>query len=127
MSREELSQDTMLVVEDEEPSRRALQMLLRSRGFQVRAVASAEEALAILAQCNGDPSPHYMVVDVDLPGISGLDLLSRVLASRPDLHAFLVTAADRTIVQTFANQHDVDYFPKPLDVNRFFECVRHTS
>ena len=116
----------MLLVEDEEHSRLALQRLLQSRGFQVTAVESAEEALYLLEHANGSP-PCYMVVDVDLPGINGMELICKALVGRPKLHAMLVTAADQTLVKNFATEHDVDYFPKPLDVNRFFAHLRMAS
>lgn len=114
--------ETMLVVEDEAPCRRALQRLLEARGFTVRAVASAEEALEVLVSAR--PKPGVMVVDVDLPGMCGLDLVERVQELMPKVHPVLVTAADRSRVSAFAVSHEVDYFAKPLDVPGFLARIR---
>lgn len=113
---------TMLVVEDEEPCRRALKMLLRSQGFTVHAVASAEEALERL-RLEPDP-PDFMVVDVDLPGMGGLDLVAQVHVTMPAIHSVLVTAADQTMVERFVAEHEVDYFPKPLNIDSFLRRIR---
>lgn len=116
-------QEFMLVVEDEEPARRALLRLLQSMGYDVHAVASAEEALELL---EGDltKTPNWILVDVDLPGMCGLDLVRMVKAAKPEIHPMLVTGADKQLVQQFCNQHAVDYFPKPLDVSRFLRHIR---
>jgi CheY-like chemotaxis protein len=115
--------EIMLVVEDEEPSRRALLRLLQSLGYDVHAVGSAEEALQLLEQ-NVTKSPHWMVVDVDLPGMCGLDLVRMIKAAKPEIHSMLVTGADKQLVQQFCNQHAVDYFPKPLDISRFLKHIK---
>ena len=118
-----LGPETMLVVEDEEPSRRALLKLLQSLGYDVQAVATAEEAWQLLERGKAK-LPDWMVVDVDLPGMCGLDLVRMVKATKPEIHSMLVTGADRHLVQQFCNQHAVDYFPKPLDVSRFLEHIK---
>lgn len=111
---------SLLVVEDEEPCRRALTRLLAAHGYTVHCVGSAEEALEVLLT---DDIPTHMVIDVDLPGISGLDLVRHLRASSPQIQPMLVTAADRLMVQAFCDANEVDYFPKPLDVPRFLEHI----
>lgn len=116
---------TMMLVEDEEPCRRAMQMLLRSRGFAVQAVASAEEALALLS--SDGFAPAVMIVDVDLPGMCGLDLVERVQSGSPHIRPMLVTAADKRLMERFAADHHVPYFAKPLDIAGFLTCVANGS
>lgn len=111
----------MLLVEDEAPCRMALQRVLRARGFLVYAVASAEEAIELLSSTNTTLS--CIIVDVDLPGMCGLDLVRHVRSSGIDIRPMLVTAADRTMVQRFCTEHDVEYFPKPLNVRGFLSAL----
>jgi DNA-binding NtrC family response regulator len=112
----------MLVVEDEEPCRRALVNLLHHHGFQAKGVASAEEAWEVL-QRDPNHATHLLVVDVDLPGMCGMDLVKKVRATMPEMHAVMVTAADRDMVQRFCDQNAVSYFPKPLDVPGFLRHI----
>ena len=115
---------SMLVVEDVEPCRRLLLALLHSRGYDAQGVGSAEEALELL-QRSGDGRPCWIVVDVDLPGISGLELVKQVSKSCPDIRAMFVTGADGKKIRRFCDhhRHPVDYFPKPLDVPLFLDHI----
>ncbi len=115
--------ETMLVVEDEAYSREALLKLLRSVGFEVSGVGSAEEAIQLLAG-GSTRSPNWIVVDVDLPGMCGLDLVRLVQVARPEIHPMLLTAADRLNVREFCDRYAVEYFAKPLDVSRFLEYLK---
>jgi CheY-like chemotaxis protein len=117
--------ETMLVVEDEVFSRRAMLKLLKSAGFDVKGVASAEEALGMLGGESAD-LPHWVVIDVDLPGMCGLDLV-RLLQSKPGVHAMLVTGTDKELVRDFCARNAVDYFFKPLDVSRFLDHLKRVS
>ncbi|MFP5316835.1 MAG: response regulator transcription factor [Acidimicrobiia bacterium] len=69
----------ILVVEDDAVYQRYLVSLLEREQYRVSAVFEAEEALRVLAR---DP-PDLIVVDVELPGMSGLELLNRVRATEP--------------------------------------------
>src|SRR2546429_126978 len=61
---------TVAVIEDDESVRKALRRLIRSVGLTVTTHASAEEFLAAA----GEPVPGCLILDVRLPGMSGLDL-----------------------------------------------------
>ncbi len=115
--------ETMLVVEDEDFSRRALLKLLRSVGFDARGVGSAEEAIQLLAG-GASNEPNWILVDVDLPGMCGLDLVRLIQAAKPEIHPMVVTGADRRLVKQFCDLNAVDFFPKPLDIPRFLDYLR---
>jgi len=83
----QLKDHRILVVEDEEACRHVLQTFLTMAGATVTAFARAEEAVASLKQQAFDA----VVTDICLPGISGLDLLRSIRASRTDLPVILVT------------------------------------
>jgi DNA-binding response OmpR family regulator len=69
-SRSTVSQPTVVVVDDDQDTREALQGLLRSVGLRVETFASAHEFLQSPSQVH----PQCLVLDVRLPGRSGLDL-----------------------------------------------------
>lgn len=115
--------ETMLVVEDEVFCRRAMLKLLRSVGFDVKGVSSAEEAMRMLGGSSTN-LPNWVVVDVDLPGMCGLDLVRLLQSSKPGIHPMLVTGSDKDLVREFCDRNAVDYFPKPLDVPRFLDHLK---
>ena len=111
---------TVLIVEDERISRRALAYLLERSGFEPAACESAEEALQ---QLGTDPPPPVVLVDVDLPGMSGLELITRLEKLRPGLLAVLITAAAGECIDRFRRSHDVQYLRKPLDFPRLLKLL----
>ena len=106
---------TVLIVEDERVSRRALASLLDRSGFQPHPHESAEEALRDIEQgCDAD----FALVDLDLPGMSGLDLISRLEQKKPGMVSILMTAASGERVDRFRREHRVYYMRKPVDFSR---------
>src|SRR5260221_4308324 len=65
---------TVLIVDDEKNIRRTVRMVLEGEGFAVEEASSGEEALARLPDVGAD----VMLLDVQLPGISGLETIERV-------------------------------------------------
>jgi two-component system, response regulator PdtaR len=102
----------VLIVEDERVSRKALALLLRACGYKTIAAESAEEALRILAL---DDRPDFALVDVDLPGMSGLEFAERLEETRPGTFTVLITAAEGDRIRNFVRDHPVAYLRKPLD------------
>ena len=68
---------TILIVDDEKNIRRTVRMVLEGEGFAVEEASSGEEALARLPDVGAD----LMLLDVQLPGISGLETLERLNAA----------------------------------------------
>ena len=71
---------TILYIEDSDDLRTTISMLLEGPGRDISSVATAEEALAVLAHREFD----VVITDVSLPGMSGTDLARHLLASKPD-------------------------------------------
>src|ERR1700679_504013 len=67
---------TILVVDDERNIRRTLDLVLSGAGYQVLTAPDAEEARLMLD--SGDHRVDLAIVDINLPGMSGLDLLARL-------------------------------------------------
>ncbi len=80
----------LAVVDDDQSVRAALRSLLRSFGFEVELFPSAEDFLA-LARAD---SFACLIVDVSMPGMSGLDLLQLLLAEGYRVPTIIMTALD---------------------------------
>ena len=106
---------TVLIVEDERISLRALAFLLDASGYQPQPCQSAEEALA---QVDHGSQPDFALVDIDLPGMNGLDLIQQLERLRPGTIAILMTAYEGERVNKFGQDHRVHYLRKPLDFPR---------
>jgi DNA-binding response OmpR family regulator len=79
MSVESVRQARLLIVEDERHTARFLEFVLRKEGYQVVLAANGEQALATLDSIK----PDAILLDLVLPGISGLDVIRSV---RSDLN-----------------------------------------
>ncbi len=102
----------VLVVDDDDRLRRLLQRYLAENGFRVTTAATAAEARATMRSVQ----PDLMVLDVTMPGETGLDLTEAMRRERSDLPILLLTARggpeDR--IAGFEAGAD-DYLPKPFD------------
>ena len=110
----------ILVVDDEPIVRETLLLALQSSGDRVLAVDSGESALAIL----GSGVFDLVILDVGLPGISGLETLRQIRA-RSDVPVMMVTAAS-TLTERVAG-FDLgadDYLVKPLEIPELSRRVR---
>src|ERR1700679_4046043 len=67
---------TVLVVDDERNIRRTLDLVLRGEGYEVVEAADAEQALALLEL--GEAHVDVAILDINLPGMSGVDLLRQI-------------------------------------------------
>jgi CheY-like chemotaxis protein len=116
----DVGEPDVLIVEDEGISRRALAMLLQSFGYHPAAYESAEQALEYL---DHHPPPALMLVDVDLPGMNGLELINRLRQNHPSFRAVLITAADGDRIARFRRENTVDYLRKPLNFDRLLQLL----
>ena len=109
----------VLLVDDEPGVRFALTELLEARGLQVSTAASGAEALEHLQ------SVDAVVTDLAMPGMTGLELLERVLAVDPALPVLLITAhgSEKTAVDAM-KRGAYDYFCKPFDNDDVVHAVR---
>jgi DNA-binding NtrC family response regulator len=121
----------ILIVDDEEVLRDVLDVVLRREGFDVISASSGEEALNLLDTEEVD----LMILDIMLPGISGIDTLRSVRISNPDLPVIIITAFSSIDGAIEAMKHGAfHYIPKPfkneevvLTVNKALEQRRLTS
>jgi DNA-binding NtrC family response regulator len=121
MGRMPQNEPAVMIVEDERVSRMALASLLNGYGYSTRAFESAEDLLAEVEQ--GEVHPRVVLADVDLPGMSGLDLLAQLERRIPGLYAVVITAADGDNVERFCREHPFPLLPKPLNLGRLLSLL----
>jgi DNA-binding NtrC family response regulator len=104
---------SILVVDDDESTRRYLSVLLSSLGYEVAAVASAEEALIHLGT---EPSPAAVLMDLVMPGIGGLELLESLKQGHPQIPVVILSTVGqiKTVVEAMKRGAS-DYLTKPFE------------
>ena len=103
----------LLLVDDDDPYRTVLARSLARRSFQVTAVATPGEALA----CCQEQPPDYVILDLNLAGQSGLNLIQPLLTLSPEARILILTgyASIPTVVSAM-KLGAVQYLAKPVDV-----------
>ncbi len=101
----------ILVVDDEDVLAQTLREFLRGESYEVAVAADANAALALVERFE----PDLVLCDVQLPGVSGLELLDRLLGVRPDTMVVMMTAY-ATVENAVAafRRGAQDYLMKPV-------------
>src|SRR2546427_4279255 len=105
---------TVLVVDDEDGIRQALDRFLTRLGYRVLQAASGAEALD--RQATGQP--EAMLSDIRMPNMTGVELVPKALAQDSDLAVIMLTAIDepRTAIECL-KLGAYDYLIKPVDLD----------
>lgn len=104
---------SVLVVDDEESIRGALQKYLAHQQYDVYTAPSGEEALEALRRHR----ISLMLLDVRMPGINGLDVVPQALEADPDLAILMLTAVnDATSAALCMQRGAMDYLTKPIEL-----------
>ena len=100
------------VVDDDISVRKSLERLMRSIGLRVRVFASAEEFLDSNHSCEGD----CLILDVRLPGMTGIELHHQLLARKCNVPVIFITAheSDDRARSEAASDWTVAYLLKPF-------------
>jgi len=115
---------TIAVVEDDADVRTALQQLLRSAGFEAVTFASAEEFLA----SNGKGAVDCLIADVNLPGMTGVELVKRLHAGDARLPALLITGRDDpSTVALMSQAGHVPQLHKPFSDEALFDAIHRVT
>jgi CheY-like chemotaxis protein/anti-sigma regulatory factor (Ser/Thr protein kinase) len=111
----------VLLVEDEPDALASLGRLLR---FEAIEVAEASDGLAALALVQSF-RPHVVVLDLEMPGMGGAELLTRLSATQPDLATVIMTGFsehDRRVL-SLRDEHRSGFVAKPVDVDRLLSVL----
>ena len=113
---------TVSVVDDDESVRRMISRIIKSDGLEVTAYDSAEEFLG-----GGSDDSACLILDVHLPGISGVDLQERLhRADRPIPIIFISADADEQTRERAMRAGAAGFLGKPFSVLSLLNAVRAT-
>lgn len=102
-----------LIVDDEPDYLSIMEEIVQSFGYEVETAASGEEALERL---EAGP-PDLMLLDLQMPGIGGVETLIRALKARSDMEILIITAViDKGLRKRLLRIGALDYLTKPLDL-----------
>lgn len=126
MNTVEVGKDTLpsiLLVDDDEVLRERLAQAMRTRGYEVRTAGNAEDALREVAK----DSPEMAVLDLRMPGVSGLELLKELKAQDPATRVLMLTGYGSIATAVEAvRQGAVGYLPKPADADEILAALNGT-
>ena len=122
-----LSRKRILIVEDDWGAREGLKRFLERSGFVVAAAPDGSEALRLIHEEAADAQPFdLLLVDLGLPGMSGLDLIARLPEkSRPRV---VVVTGDSTAESLFKALHEkaCEYITKPFNPAQLLKVIHDT-
>jgi two-component system probable response regulator PhcQ len=116
---------TLLIVDDEPAILKALQRIVRDEGYRVFTALDAEEALRLVAS----ESVDVVLSDMDMPGMSGLDLMVRLRRNHASVVRLLLTGRGTLAAAVGAiNDGEVYRFmTKPWDIDELREVLRQAA
>jgi DNA-binding response OmpR family regulator len=115
-----VSDRSVLFVEDDEALRRIVVRQLRARRFEVSEAASAERASALL---RGGLRPGVVVLDLNLPGDNGWDLLRSDTWTAAGSPPVLIVSATTVDPRRLAEFRCAGYLPKPFPMETLVDSL----
>lgn len=115
--------ETILVVDDEEVSRFVLREALSKRGYAVEEAPDAETALKKVAGGSFD----LILLDIQLPGLSGIDAISKLKEIDPTVIILMITAfGSKEMALDAMKRGAYDYFVKPFKMEEMEIVVKRS-
>jgi DNA-binding response OmpR family regulator len=85
----------VLIVDDEADTGSAMKQVLEDRGYQVSVAANGEKGMEIIRQAESDKDYiDLVVVDIELPGLSGIGLVKNLKSEKPATPSLVVAGAN---------------------------------
>ena len=114
--------NTILIVDDDDGLRKSFHKLMTEEGYAVKSAASGESALAMVKD---DDLPDLVVLDLRLPGISGIEAFRAIHRIEPKLPVIIMTAFGTTETAIEATKLGAfDYILKPFDIPEMLSLIR---
>jgi FixJ family two-component response regulator len=108
------------IVDDEEPVRKALKRLLRASGLEADTYASGKDFL----EASGTRVPDCVVLDLHMPGMSGLQVLHELRSAKKSLPTVVITAYDEPASrEECLAAGAAAYLRKPLDERLLLNAI----
>ncbi len=116
-----MSKETIWVVDDDRSIRWVLEKALKQADMDVK---TYENASSVLKDLERD-EPDAIISDIRMPGMDGLELLSRIHGQHPDLPVIIITAhSDLDSAVSAYHGGAFEYLPKPFDVDDAVDLTR---
>jgi FixJ family two-component response regulator len=116
-----MSKPLISIVEDDQPFRESMRKLMTSLGYTVEAFSSAADFLASPLL----PATSCLVTDVQMPGMTGVDLHKSLIDAGYAIPTIIVTAYPDEVIRNRALKNGVVcYLSKPLDDEHLERCLR---
>jgi DNA-binding NtrC family response regulator len=113
---------SIYVVDDEPVVRRGLSLALKKKGYHVDSYAMAETALAALKK----KQPDLILLDIGLPGLSGLEALQEIKRLYPDIIVIMITAYEDVHTVVSAMKHGArEYVVKPIQMDALLVILQN--
>lgn len=112
----------ILVVDDEPIVRGAVIRILGGWGFRVLEAETAEEAMAVLTTMAGE-RPQLVIVDIVLPGDSGVELARQIRDEFPDQPILYMSAYPQDVLRGEGLTDTVVFLPKPFTAEALIRAV----
>jgi two-component system C4-dicarboxylate transport response regulator DctD len=119
----ECSNARVLIVDDNTAYAQNLAEILELSGCPTDVCATAEEALPVALR----PETTAVITDLRLPGMSGIELVSRIVRERGPLPTIVITAYADDAVFDAANTLGCECFAKPIDLGILERFLRHLA
>ncbi|MHB1382286.1 MAG: response regulator [Thermoleophilia bacterium] len=111
----------LLLVDDEEEFVKALAERLRLRDLEGHTALDGEQALEFV----GGEAPDVMILDLQMPGINGMDVLRQVRRDYPEIRVIIHTGHGNDLDEAEARALGVfDYLKKPADIDFLVERIK---
>jgi two-component system response regulator RegA len=127
MTNGEVNRETLpsiLLVDDDEVLRERLATAIRARGYEVRTAGNADEAMREITR----ESPEMAVLDLRMPGGSGIEILRELKRQDPSTRVLMLTGygSISTAVEA-VREGAVGYLPKPADADEILAALSGTN
>ncbi len=118
------NQPDLLLVDDSDIFRRRLARALSDRGYEVRMASNYDEAMAAV----DEHAPEMAVIDLRMPGPSGLELLRDMRKAAPSVEAVVLTGYGSIATAIDAVRLGaVNYVQKPADADDLLAAFEHAA
>jgi PAS domain S-box-containing protein len=121
--REERGSGTILLVEDEEAVRDLVQSILVGQGYEVIAADSPWQAEEVAGSFSGDI--HLLLTDVVMPGTSGRELATKIMARRPNIRVLYMSGYTENVVTSGGLlEEGLTFLQKPFSPSALLHKIR---
>ena len=114
---------SLLIVEDDENLRRIVSLHLRAQGYEVAEASSVEDATVAI---RGGLRPAVVILDLNLPGDTGWDLLRSPVLAGGGSPPVIITSATRVSPKRLAEFRCAGYLPKPFPLDTLVATIERS-